>query len=216
MGLELFVDDTRIEEPDASVGTVEDALRHVQTAFCGPGRLVLRLRCDEREVSGEEMEATLKKQASDFTRLEVFTGTKAALVTEAMEQAAGCLEETETGCRRCAELLTEGKTSQGIDVLGECLRVWQQIHESVVKSIEMLEIDLEQTMIRDEPLSTVVGKPKDVLVQIRDSLKAQDHVMLADILQYELTEMTTQWFAIINRLRAEAEERADGATMPTS
>ena len=96
------------------------------------------------------------------------------------------------------------------------MRVWQQIHEAVVKSIEMLELNLEETMVQDEPMAVVIGKPKDVLIQIRDALKALDHVMLADILEYELAGVTTQWFAVINRLREVAEERGVGSESPTS
>lgn len=216
MSLELLVDDTPVDADALVGGTVEEALRHVQSEFCAPDKLIVRVRCDSRDVPGDEMTATLKKKASSIACLEIFTGSKAALVTEAMAQASACLEETEAGCRRCAELLTEGKTSEGIDALGACLHVWQQIHEAVAQSVEMLEIDLEQTMIGDEPLGVVFGKPKEVLTQVRDALKAQDHVMLADILQYELTGVTTVWFAVINRLAAVAAERAGETGSPAS
>jgi hypothetical protein len=40
--------------------------------------------------------------------------------------------------------------------------------------------------------------------------------MLADILQYELTDVTTQWFAVVNCLRAAAQEHEDGDEPATS
>ena len=86
---------------------------------------------------------------------------------------------------------------------------------TVINSTWMLRLDLENTMVQEEPPSSAIIKPKEVLIQMRDALRAQDHVMLADVLQYELGDVTTQWYAIIDRLRQEAEQRDDGAEAST-
>ncbi len=213
--MEVFVDESMVEREAIPGETVEDAVRHVQSRVCPPDRLVVRFRCDGQDVPSDEMANTLQRQACELSRLEIFTGTKGALVLDAMAQASASLNETEAFCQRAAVMLTEGKTTLGMETLGEVLRVWQQIHAAVVNSIEMLRLDLENTLVQDEPLSSAISKPKEVLIQMRDALRAQDHVMLADVLQYELGDVTTQWYAIIDRLREEAEQRDDGTEAST-
>ena len=213
--MEVFVDESMVEREAIPGETVEDAVRHVQSSVCPPDRLVVRFRCDGQDVPSDEMANTLQRPASELSRLEIFTGTKGALVLDAMTQASASLNETEAFCQRAAQMLTEGKTTEGMQTLGEVLRVWQQIHLAVVNSIEMLRLDLENTLVQDEPLSSAIIKPKEVLIQMRDALRAQDHVMLADVLQYELGDVTTQWYAIIDRLREEAEQRDDGVEAST-
>ena len=203
--MEVFVNDNRVDSAFGGGDTLEDALRQVQSNLCAPGHMVIGLRCDGQEVTSDAMAATLRQPASSFERLDVFTDTKEALVSDAMAQASASLTETEAECQRVAKLFTEGKTVEAAETLAVCLRIWQQIHEAVARSIEMLQLDPEQTRIGDEPLTELNGKPKEVLLQVKEALQARDHVLLADILQYEFQEVTSRWHAIANRLREEAE-----------
>ena len=204
--MEVFVDDNLLDAAFVGDDTVEDVLRHVQLNLCPDGRMVTGIRCDGEEVNSDAIPNTLRKPASAFERIEVFVDTKGALVADAMSQAAVSLRQTEAACEQVAGLLTEGKTAEGIKALSACVGAWQQIHEAVAKSIQMLELDIERIMINDHPLIDVIKKPKDVLVQIRDALQAKDHVLLADVLQYELEEVLRQWQTIVARIREEAEE----------
>ena len=54
-------------------------------------------------------------------------------------------------------------------------------------------------------MSDVIGKPKEVLLHIRNALLAEDHVLLADVLRYEFDDVTNSWYALIARIRQEAE-----------
>ena len=152
------------------------------------------------------MAATLSRPAGSFELLEVFTSTREDLVADAMNQASASLEETE-GITQCvSELLMEGKSSEGIARLGECLRNWQQIHDLLVKSLGLMRLDPEQVTVRDESVLSALERPKDVLLQIKGALKAQDHVLLADILQFEFADVTDLWHTMIARVRQEAED----------
>lgn len=204
--MEVFVDDTPVNADSFREGTVEDALRHVQANRCAPGHLVVGLRLDGKDVPTHAMTDTLRRPASSFDRLEVFTGRKAILVADAMAHASACLTETESACQRAAELLTEGKIVEASEGLADCLRTWQQIHDAIGKSIEMLQLDVEQTTVNEEPLLALIRKPAEVLLEVKDALKSRDHVLLADILQYEFSEVTSCWHSIIAKLRAEAED----------
>lgn len=99
----------------------------------------------------------------------------------------------------------EGKTVEAAETLGECLRVWQQIHEAVGKSIEMLQLDPEQATVNEQPLFELISKPKEILLQVKEALQDRDHVLLADLLQYEFPEVTSRWHAVVAKLQQEAE-----------
>ncbi len=204
--MEVFVDDAPVDTVLDSAATIEDALHHIQSQSCAPDSLVVGLRCDGQDVPVNAMADTLRKPASSFELLEVFTGTKATLVTDAMTQASACLTQTQEACQRVAELLTEGKTVEAAEALGECLRVWQQIHDAVGKSIQMLQLDVLQATVNDETLLAAISKPKETLLQVKEALQVRDHVLLADILQYEFPAVTEQWHAIIAKLREEAQD----------
>jgi flavin-binding protein dodecin len=207
--MQLFIDDRKIDDEFVHEGTLEDAVRHVQEHVCSPGRLVVGLRCNGRQLSTQAMAEALQKPAPSFDRLDVFTSTRDGLVTDAMKQASASLEATEDVYDQVAELLIQGQISEAVRSLGECLKVWQQIHDAVAKSIQLLGLDPDSIRIRDGSLAEAIGKPKDVLVQVRDALQAQDHVLLADILQYEFADVTQTWHSIVTRVQRAAEEAAE-------
>jgi len=213
--VQVFVDDRLVEDDFAPAGTLEDALRHVQSQRCRPSTMVVGLRCNGEAIVGDALASALRQPASSYDRLEVFTGTREQLVADAMAQASTSLDETETASRRVAEFLIEGKIADATQTLGDCLRVWQQIHEAVGKSLQLLALDAERILIQDEPLIHAIGRPKDVLLQIKHALQAQDYVLLADVLQYEFADVIDTWHRIVARLRQEADDihaAAGGAT----
>lgn len=199
----VVIDDVFVEDET----TIELALKHVQDHLCADDQLVVGVHCNGQDVPAQEMAATLKKPANSFSSLTILTGTRGSLVSSAMNEAATCLTSTEDACRQTATLLTEGKTAEAAQTLGECLRIWQQVHEAIGKSIEMLQLDPVQVHVDDSPLSELIGKPKGVLLQMKTALQSQDFVLLADILEYEITEVTQNWSSIVKALRERAQER---------
>jgi hypothetical protein len=204
--VQIFVDDQQIDGDAIPGRTLADALRHVQTSFSGPRRIVAGIRCDGETVAAEDMATSLRQPLEDFDRVDVLTSTREDLVIDVMVQASASLEDSETTSQRVAQLLTEGKSTAARESLAECLRAWQQIHDAVAKSVSLLQIDPEAVMIRDESLIVALGRPREVLVQVKDALVAGDEVLLADILQYEFADVVQTWHAILARLQRFAED----------
>lgn len=210
--MELVINGSAVPAAEVEGKPLRDALLEVQKTKCPPGQIIVAVACDGQELPAAEMEQELSKTAGTFGKIELVTSTQEKLVAEAMAQASASLQTTEEACRQISEKLSAGNTQEGIEGLAECLQVWQQLHEAVGKSIAMLGVNPDETMIRDDTMTAVISKPLDVLGQMKQALQAQDHVLLADILQYEFAEVTEQWHAVIARLRREAEERsADSA-----
>jgi len=205
--VDLFLDDDPKEATFAENETVQEVLLHIQADMCTPDAVIVGIRCDGTDVPSGEMAELLTKPASSLKRLEVFTGARHQLVLDAMEQAATCLADSDADCQRIAGLLTEGNIVEAAEGLGHSLRAWQQIHDAVGKSIEMLQLDASQNVIHEEPLAELMSKPREVLTQIRDALRVSDYVVLADILQYEFHDVTDKWQSIIAMLRQAAEKQ---------
>ncbi len=202
--MELFIDDAQVQHELSTTGTLEETVRLVQNDVCPSGRLIIGLRYNGGAIEENQMASVLNSPAKSCQKLEVFTGTPGKLVAEAMEQASAALSNSEEASRDAAGLLTEGDSQGGIQALGQCIGIWQQIHEAVVKSIQMLELDPDSTYVNKQSLAEAIGKPGEVLLQIKAALQTQDHVQLADVLNYELHEATELWKAILAELHTQA------------
>lgn len=204
--MDVLLDNKQVDAALVGGRTLEEALRILQSEVCEPGQVVVSLRCDGESILANEMSEALGKSAAEFDKLEVFTSTKDVLVSEAMAQARAAISQTYSECESIADLLTEGKTAEGVQALGDCLRVWQQVHQAVAQSIQMLQIDMDTTFVGDEPLAELIVRPKNVLLSIKEALKSTDHVVLADIMRYEFSTVIDQWQEIIAMLSRRADE----------
>lgn len=204
--MEVYIDEKRVEGDVAVAGTIEETVRLIQRELCAPGQMVVGLRCDGKVIEGSEMADTLAKPANSLSRLDVFTGTKGALASEALGQASQVLDDTTQRCGDVAGMLSAGNAAEAIDVLSHCVCAWQQIHDAVVKSVEMLGIDTEQPVDGEDKISTIMESLRDVLIQIRQALQQNDHVLLADVIQYEFEDVADRWRKTIAYIREVADE----------
>lgn len=205
--MKFFLDEKPLAEREQDEGTLEQSLRAAQATIEDAKRILVSFRCDGDEMTGPAMMLALKQPASSFDIIEAFSSTRVDLVLETMQHAADSLEEAETSIQEIAQLLIQGNPGDALPRLGDSLKVWQQVHDAVHKCMTLLEIDAKSTKLGDEPLESALTRPKDVLLQIKNALLAQDHVLLADILQYEFTDVTAMWHSLIERLNQTAKKR---------
>ena len=200
VGVDVFVDDVRVADLPVAIGTLADVLRFVQEQRCPPDRVVVGLRCDGIDVMGDTMTEALDRAADAVSRLEIATGTQQDLVADAMLQASQALDETERELRHIAQRLTEGKLVEVATDLVDCVKVWQQIHTAIAHSLAMMKVDADTFRVDDQSLTDALAEPAKLLTQVKQALTAQDYVMLADLFEYEFTEVATRWHAILDAI----------------
>ena len=75
----------------------------------------------------------------------------------------------------------------------DCVDIWSQAHEAMISSGQLLELDLEELVIADKHVFEWLKEPATKLREIRDAIESRDHVMLVDILRYEMDEFLDGW-----------------------
>ncbi|MCH8252112.1 MAG: hypothetical protein IID36_06645 [Planctomycetes bacterium] len=207
MIVEVFIDDNKVEDPQVEAATLEETVRSLQTQRCSPGRLIVGMRCDGIDLTGEEMAAALAKPADSCDRLEVFTGTHCELVGDATTQAIAALDRTNEARTQIADQFSAGQQVEAIERLAECIRTWQQIHAAIINSVRILNLDSGGPIeIGGRPLEAALVQPRDMLLQIKQALQASDHVLLADILQYECDGAIDQWRTVLAEIQRIARD----------
>ena len=199
--MDVFVDDQKVDFSCETSETLEQALKRLGQQCCPAGHVVVGVRCDGVHLSDEALDKAMSSPAGDYGCIEVVTAKPAHLVTSALNVASDMLTEVDRDRERVAGLFSEGKTDEGIAALAKCLAVWQQVHEAIRKSIQMLEVDPAGVHVSGQPLDEALSLPMGRLERLRDALAQRDYVLLADVLQYEFEEVITQWQALIEAIK---------------
>jgi hypothetical protein len=86
--------------------------------------------------------------------------------------------------------------------LSGCFSTWQHAQESVLKTAQLLRLDLETVDIGGERLADLVRGFAEQLRSIKGALENRDFVLLNDILTYEACETSGKWRGAIGAIRA--------------
>lgn len=199
--MELYVDDQPVTLDAGSPLTLQQVIEQARAEVDKKQRVIVGVQCDGRELAGPELDAQLPEPATDFKRIDLLSTRADKLVRDALDQAITVLEETSGEQEKTAALFTEGKTAEAAEALGECIGQWMQIHQSIAYSAAFLNLDTNVVMVDDQPLEALLNEVCDQLRQIKEVLQVGDHVLLADILQYEFETIREKWRAAIECLR---------------
>jgi hypothetical protein len=199
--MEALLDGQPVEISIADGQKLEALLAEVNQIVAGRGRAVVSIQCDGQEVNAEALTAALGKPLSEFQRVELTSAPAKEVADAVLNQAGALVAETERDHGDIVELLNEGNTVRGMELLGGSFRLWQQAHDAVLQAVRLGGIRLDEVEVDGVSSMEIINGLKDKLAQIKDALEARDYVMLADILQYELGDTVQSWIALIGRMR---------------
>lgn len=207
--MELYFDNRPIQCMFASGESLEEGLRRMQEQFADEDRIIVGVKCDGVHLSDQDLQDALERPISAFRRIEVVTSRPKELAIGALREASKALADVDGRRVDVAGLFSSGRTTDGMEGLSHMLGVWQQVHDVVIKSLHMADIDPEACQVDGTPLSECLEEPRRQLVLIRDALKAQDFVQLADVLEYEFGEALNAWQRLIDHVCAQCQTDED-------
>lgn len=179
-------------EADAKIGTL---VERAKTALRENDNdsILLEVICDGDPIDAARLEETLTERVSRFSRFDFVSANRRAVVVESLTASKVSIGDTFELVREAAEQLNAGSVAPGMQRLIDCVEIWSQAHEAMISSGNLLELDLEKLVIADKHVFEWLREPATKLREIRDAIESRDHVMLVDILRYEMDEFLQGW-----------------------
>jgi predicted NUDIX family phosphoesterase len=195
--MSITVDDRTFMPHDLGIETVGDLLTLVQK----DERLITNLLIDGAEPDLSRLHILRKAPVAGHT-IYVETAEPRRMAMEVLDEVDKHLDEADALKAEAIDMLSRDQVTRALERLGRCFGVWYSAQESVVKTAQLLRIDLSKITLGDTPLTDVLDQFKEQLLNIRTALENRDFVSLSDSLQYETTETTDQWRQAVQAVRA--------------
>ncbi len=173
--------------------TVAQYLDAVKARLRGTDRMIFGLRFDGEDVPTARIEESLTRPVAELESLEFVSARAPEVVVEALRETQKALTNSFVGVREASEALSKGRLAESMERLTDCIVVWGQTHEALVQGGAILGLDFERVVIAGRPMLDWLGDLARRLREIRDAIEARDHVLLSDILHYELDETLSGW-----------------------
>lgn len=193
-------------EAGASLQAVIDRVRASRLA----DRLVVGVAIDGRPLVDEELRTSLAQPVADGTQIDLESGDVRELVLDALREAAGRLDEAAAGMGEIADVLQSGETARAVGQFGEVLGVWQVCRQTLAECGPLMPIDLETETFAGRPIAQHLAELVETLRELRGAFNAQDMVLLADQIRYEMPALCETWRDLLTHVAAQAERGATG------
>jgi len=195
--MSVTVDRLPLPANELGLRTVGQVLAHLQK----DDRLVVNVLIDGQQPDLNCLPA-LKASPLDGHTLYIETADPEQMALDVLNEVEQQLAEADRLKTEACELLQLNQNVKAMEKLSGCFTTWQHAQESVLKTTQLLRIDLEQIRIQDQSLTQLMELFTEQLRQIKTSLENRDFVTLSDILTYETTQTSVQWRHAISAVRA--------------
>lgn len=194
--MSVIVDQKPLSCNELGLETVGQVLSHVQK----DNRLVVHILIDGQEPDLGRL-GSIKRSSLQGHTLYIETAEPRRMAMEVLSGVEEQLDQTDKLKSEAADLLQKNQTVKAMELLSGCFTIWQAAQESVLKTAQLLRIDLAAVRVNGSPLKSVLDEFAQQLKQIRTTLENRDYVGLADILLYETTQTSSTWRAALTSMR---------------
>lgn len=203
----LFLDN----EPFVAAGlaeqsTVGQVLEAARAKAASAGRLIVGLQCNQDLVPAGRLEWVLQQPAGGFGRVDFVSGRAKAVVLEALQRIQALFSETFAPLRSVSEALAAGRVGEAMRTFGDCVSVWGCAHESLVQSAGLLGLRFDELRIGGRAMAEWLAELASRLTEVKGAIEARDHVLLGDILRYEMDETLRDWEQMLAGFTAYIEQ----------
>ena len=161
-----------------------------------PGSYIRRIWLDQQEFPADDRE-TLQKKPTDINSLDVELANLKDLVATNLSNALDYLEKLIPGFDQAADLFRTGNEQ-------EANKYYIQILDGMDWFSEVVNVVMSSEGEGQEPENSLrirQAKLTDLMSQMLEANKNQDWVLLADILEYEMTPFYKEWQTILSKLK---------------
>lgn len=180
--------------------TVQDLVGVIRPELAEQSRMIVTIQCDQQIVPDENIDKVLQRPAGDFERIDFATASIPQLAGDALQAALQMLGETRARQAEIVELLSAENIEKAIDVLSGCIESWAAAHASVVNTIVLLEINIDDLAHEGTSVLEILAQITHHLNELKACLTARDYVLLNDLMEYEIIPSFGQWEGMIKTL----------------
>jgi hypothetical protein len=195
--MSVTVDRQPLPADELGLHTLGQLIAHLQK----DNRLIVHVLIDGQEPDLAQMPLVRKVSLSQHT-LFIETADPRELAMQALGEVEAQLCEADRLRTEASDFIVKSQNQKAMEKLSGCFSTWQHAQESVLKTAQLLRLDLASVRAGDRPLTEMVGEFASQLRQIKSALENRDFVLLNDILTYEAAETTNSWLTAVSSLRS--------------
>ena len=190
--MSVTIDHETCEVETLGLNTVGQVLSHASRN----NRLVVNMLIDGRQPD-LNLIGEIRQYPVLGKTLFIETADPRGMALDVLNEVSKQMDQADRLSADSVEALRQDKASDAMSRLSGCFTIWHHAQESVLKTAQLLRIDLARILVNGRGLNTIVGEFTEQLKLIKSCLEDRDYVTLCDILTYETSTTSNSWRAAL-------------------
>jgi hypothetical protein len=205
--MDVFIDGEGTVLPTEEVGTFRDLFRLVDKIIEAQGRCVTEMKIDGRPMATGDIDETTLLSVDAVQRVEFITEQTSRLVEDLVGELASQIDELGQLVRQLAGKFQEDAGIPPIDALPKMVDAWQGVLDRLMTAADLMRLDIDTIELSDgETAGGHHAKLSETLGRLTAAVAQQDHVLVADLLEYEVAPGIERETSILAALRHAASQ----------
>jgi hypothetical protein len=200
--MSVTVDHQPLAAENLGLKTLGQVIAHLQKE----DRLVVHVLIDGEEPDLTHLGKVKQSPVSGHTVF-IETADPRQMAIEVLDAVASQLDEADRLKTEAAELLQRNQNAPAMEKLSGCFTTWQHAQESVLKTAQLLRIDLSLVRANGTTMQELFEGFSRQLKEIRVALENRDFVALSDLLLYETTQTSAQWRSALSAMKSSIQPK---------
>lgn len=187
-----FWDSQEIKKQFAGCATLKEIITRIETDFSTRGEVICEIRVNGVLLSEDDEVQYAASSAAEIRDLAVRSNKPADLIIDAMASASAFLPDLEKSCLKTSEMFRGADLGAAQTSFHECLEGCQWLVDTLMH-VRGAASGIEKPMSQPErwyEAEKVIGR---VIRELSEAYSRHDFVLVADLLEYELTGALLVW-----------------------
>src|SRR4051794_14761978 len=186
--MSVTVDEKPLAAESLGLKTVGQVLSHLKK----DNRLIVRVLIDGAEPELKRIRVVKKFSVLDHT-VHIETADPRQMARQVLAEVEEELAEAQRIPAESTTLLRQNQVAPAVEKLGGVFTTWQHVHESLIRTAELLRISPDVIKVRGRAMTDLLREIRSHLTQVRSAIELRDFSTLTDLLAHKMTQSAEQW-----------------------
>lgn len=188
--MEVIVDGQAVAVPEENVQTIADVVGSISKDL-DVKRRVIRVIVDGQDITGRAEEHLKPKNGTQ--KVEVTTGLASELALDMLQNIQEFHGALEVELSRTADEFRIGNVEKSNELFARCLDGLQILVKTTISVANLLQVDSNDVKAGNTMMQAVVERVSDVLGELIQAQMNNDSILIADLIEYELSPLLEDW-----------------------
>jgi hypothetical protein len=211
--MNLLVNNQKIQDLPGRSDTLSAVLQTVQDNCVAAEEVITSVLVDGQMLTAQQLSDWQKRPADEFGEIHVTIEPRNVFACRGLRKMAAELARTTEDRGQILEYMADGNNTEAMAIMGDYLQTWHTTQQALNSACRLMNIDLDSMEVcckspKKQKLSTAdyINLLSEQLNKVKAALDANDMVLLSDIFEYELTDVTDQWLDLLLQLAEKFEK----------